>query len=421
MKQLNVPELRFPQFNGAWERRKVAEILERVSRPVDVVPEQKYREIGIRSHGKGIFHKEPVTGASLGDKRVFWVVKGALVLNIVFAWEQAVTATTDAEVGMIASHRFPMYLPVEGKASIDYLRRFFLTKKGKALLELASPGGAGRNKTLGQKEFENLKFFIPTLPEQNKIAAFLTAIDNKLQALLKAKSLLEAYKKGVMQQIFSQELRFKDEDGKDFENWQVKRFSDLYSFKITNSFSRDNLNYENGVVRNIHYGDIHTKFHAQFVLRNESVPFINSEISLKRIAKENYCKAGDLVIADASEDLADVGKCIEIIDLNNQKLLAGLHTILARPDLSQVVVGFGSFLLKSPEVRRQIEKVAQGTKVASISAIRLSDITFRLPSKKEQAKIVRFLSGLDDRLAHYTRQIALTQNWKKGLIQKMFY
>ena len=99
-------------------------------------------------------------------------------MNIVFAWEQAVAKTTEKETGMIASHRFPMYSPVETQSDLDYLLQFFLTRKGKSLLELASPGGAGRNKTLGQKEFENLKFLVPNDAEQTKIASFITAIDN---------------------------------------------------------------------------------------------------------------------------------------------------------------------------------------------------------------------------------------------------
>ncbi len=89
-----------------WVNAKISDVLERVSIPV--TPEQgvSYREIGIRSHGKGTFHKEAVTSVELGNKRVFQVVEDALVLNIVFAWEQAVAKTTTSEAGFIASHRF---------------------------------------------------------------------------------------------------------------------------------------------------------------------------------------------------------------------------------------------------------------------------------------------------------------------------
>ena len=136
---------------------------------------QEYRQIGIRSHGKGIFHKPAVTGNALGNKRVFWITPNALVLNIVFAWEQAVAVTSEIERGMIASHRFPMYLPRQGLCDVEFLQQFFYTQRGKDMLALASPGGAGRNKTLGQKEFENLRIALPIRAEQSRITSLLTA------------------------------------------------------------------------------------------------------------------------------------------------------------------------------------------------------------------------------------------------------
>ena len=102
-----------------WTVRTIDECLERVERPVDVQADEMYTQIGIRSHGKGLFHKEPVTGESLGNKAVYWIEPDCFVLNIVFAWEQAIGKTTQAEVGMIGSHRFPMYRPIDGKVDID--------------------------------------------------------------------------------------------------------------------------------------------------------------------------------------------------------------------------------------------------------------------------------------------------------------
>jgi type I restriction enzyme S subunit len=174
--QKNIPQLRFPEFKQEWEQKPFGKLTSRVSNPVDVEPTKLYQQIGIRSHGKGIFHKELVDGKTLGNKRVFWVKENVLVVNIVFAWEQAVAKTTEREIGLIGSHRFPMYEPIKNVSDLDYLLHFFLTKKGKAQLELASPGGAGRNKTLGQKEFENLKLQTPSYQEQKKIASFLTLI-----------------------------------------------------------------------------------------------------------------------------------------------------------------------------------------------------------------------------------------------------
>ena len=105
------PVMRFSDFKKPWETKPIERVLERRSTAVAVEPDTQYTQIGMRSHGKGIFHKDPVSGKSLGNKRVFWVHPECLVLNIVFAWEQAVGKTTERENGLIASHRFPMYAP----------------------------------------------------------------------------------------------------------------------------------------------------------------------------------------------------------------------------------------------------------------------------------------------------------------------
>lgn len=199
-----IPKQRFAEFRGreGWVKKKISDLFEKVSNPVVVDPTKVYREIGIRSHGKGIFHKEPIKGAKLGNKRVFWVEDNTFVVNIVFAWELAVANTTEAEKGMIASHRFPMYKAYKNKAVANYIKYFFLTNKGKELLWIASPGGAGRNKTLGQKEFEKLEFLIPTfVDEQKKIADCLTSIDEKITTQSQKLDALKAHKKALMQKL----------------------------------------------------------------------------------------------------------------------------------------------------------------------------------------------------------------------------
>ncbi|HPJ15892.1 MAG TPA: restriction endonuclease subunit S, partial [Spirochaetota bacterium] len=97
--------------------------------------------------------------------------------------------------------------------------------------------------------------------------------------------------------------------------WENKLFDEIFSFRSTNSFSREMLCYEFGTIKNIHYGDIHTQFNKHFDITKETVPFVLNEIDLSKIPIDNYCKEGDLVIADASEDYADIGKCLEIIYL----------------------------------------------------------------------------------------------------------
>ena len=206
IQQVFKKNLRFTKKNGekfpAWKSHSVKKILKRYSNPVKVKTNNHYKQIGIKSHGKGIFYKDAVTGESLGNKRVFWIQKDKLILNIVFAWERAISKTTINEEGMIASHRFPMYEPVKELLDLDFILYFFLTPAGKKLLELASPGGAGRNKTLGQTEFDKIKISLPILDEQIKISKFLQEIDKEINLISDRLEQTQLYKKGLLQKMF---------------------------------------------------------------------------------------------------------------------------------------------------------------------------------------------------------------------------
>lgn len=205
------------------------------------------------------------------------------------------------------------------------------------------------------------------------------------------------------------------------EEWRVESFGDLYAYKSTNSFSRDNLTYDSGLVKDIHYGDIHTKFSTLFDITREKVPYIKSSVSIDRIKLENYCIEGDMIFADASEDLYDVGKSIEVVFLNNERLLSGLHTLLARQKAPKLVLGFGGYLFMSDGIRAQIRRESQGAKVLGISSARLSDISIYYPeSKEEQRKIVDCLSSMDEIVnAQYLKLDALKAH-KRGLMQQLF-
>jgi type I restriction enzyme, S subunit len=192
-----------------WKLRTISSIVKRVKNPFKPEADKMYREIGIRSHAKGIFYKEEVTGKSLGNKSVFWIEPDCFVVNIVFAWEHAIAKTTEAEVGMIASHRFPMYKPKAEILDLDYLLYYFKTQRGKHLLGLASPGGAGRNKTLGQSDFAKLQIPVPALEEQKKIVSVLSKSDKEIELLKNHIATLKEQKKGLMQKLLTGEVRVK--------------------------------------------------------------------------------------------------------------------------------------------------------------------------------------------------------------------
>ena len=186
-----------------WTMFRIDDCLERVEHPVKVQADKLYTQIGIRSQGKGLCYKEQVTGAELGNKAVFWIEPDCFILNIVFAWEQAIGKTTSAEKGMIGSHRFPMYRPINNRVVLDYLINYLLTNRGAEILESASPGGAGRNKTLGQGRFLKSKVVLPSLAEHRKIAKILATQDKVIE--LKEKRLVEKQrqKKYLAKQVFS--------------------------------------------------------------------------------------------------------------------------------------------------------------------------------------------------------------------------
>lgn len=389
----------------SWKKFKLSDCLTKVERPVEVVLDKHYTQIGIRSHGKGVFHKEAVTGEELGNKAVYWVEPDCFVLNIVFAWEQAVGKTTSSEAGMIASHRFPMYRPKDNLVDIDYLISFFMTKKGKDILEAASPGGAGRNRTLGQVSFLNSVITLPPIAEQRKVAEILSAQDRVIELKTKLLEEKKRLKKYLCQVLLSEENLF---EGKKI------LFKELFEFLNNNSYSRAQMN-ESGTIYNVHYGDILTKYGEILDAKKDEVSCICDNINL---GKYDRLQNGDIIFADTAEDLL-VGKSTELKNVGNKHIIAGLHTIAARPIKDFFILGWLGHYTNSPSYRRQLYTCAQGSKVISILRKDINDTIVAVPDKAIQKKIVTVLEVISDEIKKIRIVIEQEKLKKKALMQQL--
>ncbi len=167
------------------ERVRVGEVLRLERRSVTVEPDRTYEEIGVRSFGRGIFHKEPVSGTDLRNKRVFRIEPDDLVISNVFAWEGAIAVASNAEAGKVGSHRFMTFVPADDGVDTAWAAWFFRSEPGLELIGKASPGSAGRNRTLAIDRFEALEIPLPSIGEQRRAAARLDRIEAAAAELLR--------------------------------------------------------------------------------------------------------------------------------------------------------------------------------------------------------------------------------------------
>lgn len=392
---MSKPKLRFPEFKDLWNNYKIEDMFDRVGTPVDLDDAQTYREIGIRSHGKGIFHKEETTASEIGNKRVFWVEPNCFVVNIVFAWERAVAKTTEDENGMIASHRFPMYKPKKDVVDLDYITEYFITKRGQNVLMLASPGGAGRNKTLGQNEFAKSVVKLPSIPEQQKIADFLSTIDTVIEKQKATVEVWEERKKGVMQKLFSQEVRFKADDGSEFPDWEEKKLGDDVQFINGRAYKQDEL-LNSGKYLVLRVGNLFT---------NDSYYYSDLELD-----NDKYIENGDLIYAWS----ATFGPRIYY----GEKCIYHYHIWKLKFDeniISKIFLNY--YLLYDVE---KIKSQRTGGTMVHITKNAMEHRELQFPCLAEQQKIADCLSTLDDVIEKQKATLAAWEELKKGLLQQMF-
>ena len=167
----------FHKITEGVEYLALSEVAPLVRRPVEVALDGEYPELGVRSFGKGTFHKPTLTGADVGNKRLFEIHQGDLLFNIVFAWEGAIAVPGAEDNGRVGSHRFLTCVPKPELALAEFLRFYLLSPEGLQKVGEASPGGAGRNRTLGIKKAEKIHVPVPDINVQKRFVQLCAQVE----------------------------------------------------------------------------------------------------------------------------------------------------------------------------------------------------------------------------------------------------
>ena len=208
-------------------------------------------------------------------------------------------------------------------------------------------------------------------------------------------------------------LRFPEFHGE----WEKYKVSDLLDFYSTNSLSWDQLEYGTDNMLNLHYGLIHVGLPTMVDLSKDILPAIKKENKPKNF---ELCKEGDIAFADASEDTNEVAKAIEFYTLEDKAVVCGLHTIHGRDKSNKTVVGYKGYAFSSTAFHHQIRRIAQGTKIYSISAKNFDECYIGIPSKEEQTKIAKLLRLIDERIATQSKLIEDLKKLKSAIIEKLY-
>jgi type I restriction enzyme S subunit len=196
----SAPQVRFEEYKIPWKKVRLGEIVLPYSDPVET-PHDGYERLGIRSHGKGVFHDYVEAGKELGTAQMYRVAAHNLIVNITFAWEHAVAITCEDDEGKLVSHRFPQFSMTDDIYD-QFLKYLILDSKFRHHLLLSSPGGAGRNRVLKVPEMLEYEMMIPEIEEQKEIAGYLNSLDELIELYKVRVEKLKNIKTAFLQKMF---------------------------------------------------------------------------------------------------------------------------------------------------------------------------------------------------------------------------
>lgn len=402
-----VPKLRFPEFEGNWEKKNGNLIFENISNknhnsdlPILAITQ----EFGAIPRDL-IDYKVSVTDKSIDSYKVVQI--GDFIISL-RSFQGGI------EYSNYKGICSPAYIILRPYVEINNLFFKIYFKTNKYIKELQKNlEGIRDGKMISYKYFSDIKLPDPSFEEQTKIATFLTAVDDKLQALKQKKTLLEQYKKGVMQKIFSQELRFKDDtstslsagNGNEYPDWEEKKLGEISQLITKGTTPKKFIN------EGIKFIKIES-FEGDKI-NGDKCLFIDENTHNKEL-KRSILKENDLLFAIAGS----IGKVNfvtnEILPANTNQALSIIR--LKEEECKNYIYQ----ILKSDRMKRYItDSISVGAQ-PNLNLEQMNNFTFFYPTIVEQTKIANFLSAIDDKINHCQSQIEKMEVWKKGLLQQMF-
>lgn len=311
-----------------------------------------------------------------------------------------VTGVGTIGVPMLINSEEPLYFKdgniiwFKNKNAIDG-RFFYHSFKGLNIQKfIKESAGTG---TVGTYTIENGKKTPINLPlqkeEQEKIGEYFSNLDNLIALHQRKQCILY-----IMEKL----LCGKSKQLEKSISWEQRKLKDVLVSLQNNTLSRADLSNEEGVAKNVHYGDVLIKFREILDVSKEKLPMISDESILSKY-KASFLQNGDVIVADTAED-STVGKCSEIAGLNDEVVLSGLHTIPYRP-IEKFASGYLGYYLNSSAYHNQLIPLMQGIKVTSISKSAMQDTVIVCPkSVEEQGQIGDYLQSLDNLITLHQRK-----------------
>lgn len=416
-KVLNVPALRFPEFTEEWKRIKVSDLLDFYSTNSLSWEQLEYESNEPYNLHYGLIHVGLPTIIDLTKDKLPSIKDGNVPKKYELCKEGDI-AFADASEDTNEVAKVVEFYNLDGKKVVCGLHtihgRNNNGQTAKGFLGYCFSSTVFHNQirriaqgtkiySINTRNFSEVFVGLPSMNEQQKIATLLRLMDERIATQNKIIEKLETLIKGITDVLLDNPL------------WEKVFLHSFMQFYQSNSLSWEQLSYEDGKIRNLHYGLIHNL--STKGINANSLPMILSHNEPKQYT---LCKVGDVAFADASEDTNEIGKAVEFISVHPSGTICGLHTLHGRDIKNKTVVGFKGFAFNSRYFHDQIKRLAQGSKVFSITANNLLSCYIYIPNIAKQEMITKLLHAYEEKIMANKTLLDKYEMQRTYLLQRMF-